>query len=217
MGDITYEVSVSPDPREIELELLQVAHNLENVQKPLVGAARILADDTKERFETETDPEGNEWIPLDEEYLTNKLSLGYPADILHRTGAMEKAATDIAAYRVVGDSVFFDTSGLPSYATLHQTGSGDAENVGVAALHRFRSRDDEEYRRMEGGPHSSTGIGRGQALPARPFIGMSEEAEGKIWALFDLWFEESTNIYIKPSGQIQQRLSSGRFGPRVIL
>lgn len=219
LGTISLNISVSPDPREIELELMQVAGNLENTTPPLLASARVLADDTQERFTTETDPDGNEWIPLDEEYLTNKLSLGYPPDILHRTGDLERDATNIANYRVVGDSVFFDTSGLPPYGILHQTGVGDPQDVGIAALHRFRSRDDEEYRRMEGGPHSSTGVGRGNALPARPFLGMSEEAEGKAWAIFDLWFDEAltpaTTPYIHPGGTVQERIG-GKFGPKII-
>lgn len=198
---------------------MEVANNLENTAEPLLAASRILAEDTQERFTIETDPDGNEWIPLDEEYLASKLSLGYPPDILHRTGDLEKAATDIAAYKIVGDSIFFDTSGLPSYGLLHQTGSGEEGNIGAAALHRFRSRDDEEYRRAEGGPHSSLGIGRGNALPARPFIGMSEAAEEKTWALFDLWFDEAitpaTKPYVHPTGGIQSRIG-GRFGPKIV-
>lgn len=219
VGDITLQITSVPNPYDIQLELAQVAADLENLRPPLAASARILAEDTQERFDTETDPDGNPWIPLDEEYLTNKLSLGYPPDILHREGLLEKAATNIAAYRVVGDSVFFETSGLPSYGLIHQTGSGE-ENVGLAARHRFAARNEEGYAKREGGAHSSTGIGTGNALPARPFIGMSEEAEGKIWEVFDLWFDEAltpaTKPYIHPTGGIQSRIG-GRFGPKIIL
>lgn len=218
VGDINLQISVAPDPYQIQLELERVAGNLERLGPPLAASARILADDTQQRFDTETDPDGNAWIPLDEEYLANKLSLGYPPDILHRTGDLETAATNIKAFRIVNDSVFFETSGLPPYGLTHQVGSGDAGDVGAAALHRFRAGDDEEYRRAEGGPHSSQGIGRGNALPRRPFIGMSEEAEGKIWEVFDLWFADATNIAIHPTtGVVQERSPSGRFGPKIIL
>ena len=217
VGDIQLQIISVPDPKDIQLELERVAANLEHLGPPLAASARILADDTQERFDTETDPDGDPWIPLDEEYLTSKISLGYPEDILHRTGDLERSATQIGAYKIVGNSVFFDTSGLPSYGILHQVGSGDPGNVGEGARHRFRSKDDPAYRKELGGPHSSMGIGSGNALPARPFIGMSEHAEEKIWAAFDLWFDEATSIHIGSTGTIQQRLPSGRFGPKVIL
>lgn len=217
VGDIQLSITSVPDPKEIQLELERIAGNLENLEKPLLASARILAEDTQERFDTETDPDGDPWIPLDEEYLTSKRSLGYPDDILHRTGSLERSATQISAYRIVGNSVFFDTSGLPSYGTLHQTGSGDEANVGLASRHRFRAATEDDYARTEGGPHSNLGVGRGQALPPRPFLGMSEAAEEKIWAAFDLWFDEATNVFIGQTGTIQQRLPSGQFGPKIIL
>src|SRR5258708_34276366 len=93
VGDIQLQITSVPDPKEIQLELERIAGNLENIHGPLVASARILADDTQQRFDTETDPDGNSWIPLDEDYLTNKLSLGYPPDILHREGTLEKTAT----------------------------------------------------------------------------------------------------------------------------
>jgi len=217
VGDIQLQITSIPDPKDIQLELERVAANLEDISKPLLASARILADDTQERFDTETDPDGDPWIPLDEEYLTSKRSLGYPDDILHREGTLERSATQISAYKIIGNSVFFDTSGLPPYGTLHQVGSGDEANVGLASRHRFRASTEPDYSRTEGGAHTNLGVGRGKALPARPFIGMSQEAEGKIWAAFDLWFDEATNIYIKPSGQLQQRMPSGQFGPKVIL
>jgi phage gpG-like protein len=217
VGEIQLQIVAIPDPKDIQLELERIAGQLENMGPPLAASARILAEDTQERFDTETDPDGDPWIPLDEEYLTNKISLGYPEDILHRTGDLERSATQISAYKIVGNSVFFDTSGLPSYGLLHQIGSGDEANIGLASRHRFRAATEPEYSRVEGGSHSNLGVGRGQALPARPFIGMSEKAEEKIWAAFDLWFDEATNIFIGQSGNIQQRLPSGRFGPRIIL
>lgn len=217
VGDIQLSIVSVPDPREIQLELERIAGHLENTKEPLAASARILAEDTQERFDTETDPDGNAWIPLDEEYKANKVSLGYPEDILRRTGSLEHAATQVSAYRIIGDSVFFDSSGLPSYGLIHEVGSGDEADVGYAAVHRYRVKDDSEYARLEGGAHTNLGIGRGKALPPRPFLGMSEEAEAKIWKVFDLWFDEATNIYIGPTGIIQQRLPSGQFGPKVVL
>lgn len=213
-GDIKLTIEASPDPYQIELELMRIAGELENLGPPLLASARILGDDTKERFITETDPDGDPWIPLDKDYLSNKLSLGYPENILHRTGDLEQRATQFGAMRVVGDSVFFDTSVLPSYGLIHQTGSG-ADNAGLASRHKSAVVNEPGYKEREGGSHESLGIGRGEALPARPFIGMSEEAEGKLYKFFDIWFDEATQIKIGSSGVVQQSIA-GRFGPKVI-
>ncbi len=183
----------------------------------MVAAATIAREDMQEHFDSETGPDGDHWLPLDEDYLASKQSLGYPDDILHRTGDLEHAATSPSAFKVVGDSIFFDASGLPAYGLIHQTGSG-VENVGIASQHRYAAKFEEGYAKREGGAHSNIGIGRGNALPARPFIGMSEEAEAKVWAAFDLWFDEATSIAIHPgTGVVQQRLPSGQFGPKIVL
>lgn len=220
VGNITLEIMASDDIFDAEVMLLQIAGNLEDRVEPLLASAKLLAEDTQHRFDTETDPDGEPWMPLDEEYLAHKISLGYPDDILHRTGELERTATDPDAYIITEDSISFDTSKLPPYGLLHQTGSG-TENAGLASRHRFAARNEEGYGAREGGPHSGQGLGRGNALPARPFLGMSEEVEGKVWDLFDLWFEDATNpgssLYIHPSGTIQGRTSTGRFSSRIVL
>lgn len=215
-GDIVVHTDIIPNPSDIEIQLLQIASNLEGLRFPLAASARIARDDMQERFDNEEDPNGDKWISLDEDYLTSKQSLGYPDDILHRTGDLENAATGSTAFRIVGDSLFFDSSVLPKYGLIHQTGSG-TENVGLASRHRAAVKNEPGYKDREGGSHSNTGIGRGNALPARPFIGMSEEAEGKVWDIFDLWFEKATNIAINPrTGAVQERIA-GRFGPKIVL
>lgn len=215
-GDtIKFNIEVAPDPYDIQLQLTEIAGQLENLGPPLLAASRILSEDMKQRFLTQTDPDGDPWIPLDEEYLASKVSLGYPENILHRTGQLEEAATSLGAMRIVGDSVFFDSSVLPSYGLIHQTGSG-ADNVGDASRHRFAVKNEPGYKNREGSGHADLGIGRGNALPARPFVGMSEEAEGKLWKLFDMWFDESTQLKIGSSGTVQQSIG-GRFGAKVII
>lgn len=225
-GDIQIQILESGF-EEAELELAQIALELEDRAGPLIASARILADGTQRMFDTETDPDGEPWTPLDEEYLENKISLGYPEDILHRTGALEKAATNIDAFIVTEDAMFLDVSGLPEYGLLHQTGSG-SENAGLAARHRAAAKNEPGYAKREGGAHSNTGIGTGNALPARPFIGMSEETEGSLLTLFDLWFEKATHtaeggeqfgagIAIHPTTGIVQQRIGGKFGPKIIL
>jgi phage gpG-like protein len=232
---------------EAEQELFSIADALGAIGVPLEESAVIARNDMKRRFDTETDPDGDQWVALDPEYLASKISLGYPADILRRTEGfpLETAATNPEAFKVVGDSVYFDTSGLPFYGLYHQTGSG-TENVGNARDYRERFAAMKSAGATSKGEsaHDSMGIGRGMALPRRAFIGLSQDAEVEVIAVFDKWFEEATHtgfdfveeeyhytpppasssttrdfsdptkFYVRPSGTVQQRIG-GRFGPKV--
>lgn len=217
---------------EAELELLTISAELGDVDTPLRGVIGIMRDDMAIRFETETDPDGNEWIPLDEEYLASKVNLGYPESILTRTSDLRKAATSIESWYVEDGVLFFTTENLPEYGPLHQTGSGEATNVGIAARHRARVTNEPGYGKEVGYGHTGLGIGRGNALPARPFIGMSEEAELEAGILFEKWFDSATHtggagFKVGSHGHAQQIVSGvdpttgkkfgGRFGPRVKL
>jgi phage gpG-like protein len=56
-------------------------------------------------------------------------------------------------------------------------------------------------------------------VPQRAFIGLSDEAEAEITALFDQWYDNAGLLYIRPSGVIQTRVPTGRgretvFGPK---
>lgn len=206
------------EPSEAADQLLQLAGYLEDTERPLLGAARIARSDTQKRFDTETDPDGTPWIELDPDYLEYKLSEGFPENILVRTDRMRRAAVSEGAWLVDNDTLFFDPSGLPFYAALHQSGVGE-ENVGVARDMRERQRAVSNREGTKGGKDVGMGIGRGNALPARPFIGLSDEAVNEIAYLFDLWFEESREIFVHPhTGTTQRWQFRGNvrlFGPKL--
>lgn len=226
-GEIELFGSWVPDPNEPAVaadQLLQLAGYLEDTEKPLLSAATIAERDTQRRFDTETDPDGTPWIALDPDYLEWKESSehGNPG-ILQLTERMRKAATSPGAWQVVGnDTLVFDPSGLPLYAYMHQRGSG-AQNVGRALTHRESVRFQREHGKLTegatGSAKDSLGIGRGNALPARPFIGLSEEAVNEIAFLFDLWFDAKDEVFIHPmTGSAQRWQFRGNvrlFGPKV--
>lgn len=180
-------------PDDAAAQMLQLAGYLENTEEPLLEAAGIARADTQRRFDTETDPDGIEWIPLDPDYKAYKVGQGYPEEILQRTQQMMHAATSPGAWKVENDTLFFDPSGLPSYAMLHQIGNDPEGRAGEAAHHReltrFRRESGEGIEKGES-QKMGLGIGRGQALPARPFIGLSEEGINEIASMFDLWFDQ---------------------------
>jgi hypothetical protein len=209
------------DPETVSEEMLGLAGYLENTAVPLLFAREYAIADTRERFETETDPSGTPWIDLDPDYLEEKIAAGKPADqILVRDGFLEQAATSEAAWLISDELLVFNPSVLPFYGAYHQTGTGD--NATIAA---FRAKK-EEWRSKnagsKGGKHLG-GMGRGQNLPRRAFIGLSEGAVGLIFAEFDEWFQEGVDYYFggtttfkhtkgPHAGKTQTKVG-GRFGP----
>lgn len=206
-------------PEDDEQALLIVAGYLDNVEMPLLASLGIAREDTERRFTTETDPDGTPWHPLDEEYLAKKTREGYPEDILHRDGDLEETAP--SGWKIVGNTLFYDASGLPDYALAHQSGSGNSSDWGLAADHRTRIKAlrtsgtrGPEHKGDYG--HASLDIGRGNALPPRPFIGLSIIAVEEMAVVFDAWFDEAVEVFYNPRTRImQERGPGGRFGARV--
>jgi hypothetical protein len=193
---------------------MRIAEALEDMTKPMLAAQAISRADMHVRFDTDSDPDGNHWVSLDPDYARKKESMGGdPNDILTFSGAGEAAATSEAAFPIDGNTLFFNTSVLPEYMLYHQHGSGEGSNAGFAAEFRERVRagvmDEGES------SHVSLGIGRGNALPKRPFIGVSEKAQLQIIEVFDLWFDAATSLSISKGGIVQERGPGGRFGKRL--
>lgn len=182
--------------------LLELAGYLENVEAPLRVAKRIAINDMKDRFQTETDPEGNKWHSLAEKYSEWKVRhRGDAHPILTLDGDLKKAATKSSAWSVSADSLFINTSQLPEYWSAHQFGDGygDFFHTGNADTAHLPNAE---------GTHN---------LPPRPFIGLSANAVDDIIDAFDLWFEEGLNLAVSGSGTVQTRTSLGRFGPKPII
>lgn len=185
--------------------LFQLAQYIERTEVPMQAAKRIAQEDMSKRFETETDPEGNKWQDLNIRYADwkEKKHPGLPILTLFRKGrseALRTKATKDSAFSVSHDSVFFSTSDLPIYWRKHQFGHSGS------TVSYFDKKHKEQ----------SFTVGE---VPARPFIGLSVEAEEKITEIFDLWLgagsEEAQKKYAISSHGILQHRIRGRFGPKV--
>lgn len=223
-GDILVTATADfDDLLQGETLMLEIAGELDAMNETVMRAARAIAiEDMEERFATQTSPDNDPWAALDPEYLKSKRAAGFPDSILQRTGKTKEAATDPLAWRIVDNTLFFDPSVLPStdegwtYGLLHQEGTGEG-NAGARARilsGGYTKEEIEEYRSSDGG----FGIGSGLALPARPWIGMSEVAEARLWNLFEKWFNAigegggSRFPFVHPSGTVQSRTPTGQFG-----
>lgn len=200
--------------------LLKLAGYLEELTPPIRAAKQILKQDTQQRFDSQTTPNGENWTPLDPDYSVYKESLGHGGDpILTLSGRLRRQASSEDAWMVGADSIFFNFGAVPNYGVWHQGGVGDAENVGIAAGMRElvdASRASGGATSSEGGRKESLGIGRGKALPARPFVGASEEAELQILEVFDMWFDVGVRrtINISRAGIVSERVG-GRISNQI--
>lgn len=209
-GNVNTMLRWSPDPDDVAAALVSVAGYLDNLRPPLLASRRVVQQDIQERFDTQTDPEGNAWAPLSESYLEWKASVGANTDILRLFGPLEEGATAPTTF-VIDEhegQLYFDTGNLPDYWAVHQVGT--RTSAGVAAELSRRAAAVLGLEEEDEG----TGAGRGLNTPARPYIGVSADAEDRIFNIFDIWFFEGMQVKVSSAGVVQHS-PGGRFGAPV--
>ena len=199
---------------DLALGFVKLAEYVEETALPLKAAEAIAKADIHQRFQTHEDPEGDGWQELSPRTVRRKASSPtlrtFPEDILTHTGLMEKKATADEAFSIYDDQLVWSSEHMPPYWGVHQYGSGEFDEQEVTEF-------------VKGKGQVATGKvlkfatteGRGQATPARPFIGLSQEAEGQIVGVFDAWYDEGVNIAINPRTGVAQERIGGRFGRRL--
>lgn len=206
-----------PDLDVIETELLEIEGYLKNIEAPLLLSKGILQNDIRMRFETKVDPDGTPWTQWSQNYAKYR-ELNYPeGGILVRTGELEQAATGEKAFVVSDAGIFFNTAGMPEYWLWNQEGAQRGQGVGegeVQALAALTGKSEEQARAeiaREGNAGTNT-------LPARPFVGVSFEAEIEVVELFDQWFDGAITLGTSTKGKVFGRHSyrgpGGRFVKR---
>jgi phage gpG-like protein len=201
-----------PDPEVIAQELFKLASDTEDWAVPLAKTRQLFIENTDLHFETETDPAGNKWTALDPVYLKRKLDDGWPADILTRTGALRAKATSEAAWLIEDRSIVFDEAVLPFYGGIHQAGTANAE--ATAVLDKLRR--GQTITITEAGVALS-GVGAGQNLPKRMFIGLDEFAILEAEEIFLNWLNGLVEQDISTSANEFRTAAGGFIGVRTDL
>lgn len=178
-----------PDPVVFADAIITVEESLRDRSVPLLAAREFTQEDIRDRFETETDPDGvpwDKWAQSYKEYAENFPNIG----ILRQTGELYDAASSSAAFIINSDTVFYDSGYMPERGVWHQ----------------------------EGRPARTTRGGTANPLPARPFLGLSDSARLLIFATFADWFDRSIDLFVTARGRMGRRHSMrgdlGRFIPR---
>jgi len=190
-----------PDPEVVAQELIETAGRLEDRSDPLLISREIAIQDMQERFKTKSDPDGKAWVKWAPSYapIAERVNKG---GLLERDQIMKDAATSPGAYPVTESSVFFSTAGLPPYWLWIQQGTGGTRV--------FRAGEKSPIGELKS-DLTFGGEGRGNAMPPRPFVGVSFEAQLQIVEVFDQWFEGAVTMGVSSKGKVFAR--HARRGP----
>jgi phage virion morphogenesis protein len=153
---------------EITAALERLSRSLTNMTPVMQDVGELMVRSTKLRFTEGRSPEGAAWLP--------------------------KSATTLAAYQARGDRMdfrpLFGPSGRLSSEIFYEVGAGgDSVEVGsnliYAAVMQFGAAQGAFGSTSRGGP-----IPWG-SIPARPFLGVSEDDRTNILASIDEWLQSS--------------------------
>lgn len=151
---------------EITAALERLSGLLTNLTPVMQDIGDLMVRSTKQRFTEGVSPEGTAWLP--------------------------KSPTTLAAYQARGDRMdfrpLFGPSGRLSSEIFYETGPGGASveigsNLIYAAVMQFGAGQGAFGTTSRGGP-----IPWGP-IPARPFLGVSEEDRVNILATIEEWLE----------------------------
>lgn len=197
-GDVVVHVDVSPSLESIESELLEVAGNLEDTYRPMLVSKNLAQENVQEHFDTESGPDGFQWLALNEDYLRIKSAAGYDERILRRTGALEAAAVSDEAYIVTPQGLWFNWDALPMTEDGHNIGK--LQQTDFSGLDEKRSKDSSS---------------QGRTRIARPFVGLNAYMEDSFIKVFDIWFDEAIDVVVNPRTGVMQHFEGNKFGKKV--
>jgi hypothetical protein len=188
---------------------METALALEDRSGPLALSREVAIRDTHEHFEKEESPEGRSWAPWAESYAKRTKSSGI---LKGETGDLQSSVTAPSAYPATDDSLFFNANVMPDYGFMNYFGSGGTIDL----------RKGESHPSFAGGDPAAEDIvlkgdGRGNALPARPMVGVSFEAQLQIAEIFEAWFDGAITGTFMRRGRVTafKRGPGGKFAKQV--
>lgn len=185
MLPVTIDFYFAPNPIVVANAIEKAAARLEDLREPLLLSRNLVSASIKRRFETETDPNEDAWTPWSRSYSRYNSE----GKILTLTGALAREAPDISRMHITGHDLFYEGSDLPSYGMAHQEGA-----------ERARYSNPEMSASVEKELAAFGESIEGNMLPARPFIGVDDEAGEAIYILFDRWVAETIEIGVFSKG-----------------
>jgi phage gpG-like protein len=202
-GSIDFlEIEWDVDPRITAAAFTELAEEIDrDLVQPAVAARQVIMDDVREHFEREEAPSGERWAPWAPSYAPRAQSENI--GILRKTEDLYDATQEITSWPIIGNDIWVNTATWPDYWRIHQQGGLIMSTQTM--IRRMRRRRAKE--------EGASDHGR---IPARPYIGLSEDAELVVFGVYDFWFQGKLRIITQRStGLAQFQMPSGRIGKRI--
>lgn len=208
---VSVETYWAPDPILVAKELNQVADNLSSFAPALAASREVIVRDIRSHFEQEEEPGGAKWPPWSRNYQ-DYASRHNTGGILVQTGSMMRAVTSRRSWQVTGHEVFADTA-------LWEVPNQKGQTNQRWAWHQEGRDRSHPVQAANEALLAQSGLGlegeaEGNRLPARPFVGISEDAEFEIFDILDEFVDTSFQVATHPITGVTQRRIGGRFGPK---
>ncbi|PTV94028.1 phage virion morphogenesis protein [Rhodobacter aestuarii] len=146
---------------------------MENPQPFYASVGERLLSSTRDRFETQTDPQGAPWVSLAPRTIKQRQKRGQLPLTILRSNSKGMAGSSLAGsinYIASAEEVRIGSPKV--YAAIHQLGGTiqKPESSRYMVGRRFAKRSEEGGREVKIKAHTIT-------IPARPYIGISPEDE----------------------------------------
>lgn len=167
---------------------MDVHDALRGTYVPLAAIASEVREDIKERFATRTGPDGAPWDEWSDNY--ELAAMAYTnIGMLRRDDWLYEAVTGPDAIVVTNDTLFFNETAMANIPI-----SGDKEGGEMRG-----------FWHQEGLPDRKARGGADNPLPARPFLGLTEETRVFVLTAFEEWFNKAIMLFPKKGGGTGQR------------
>jgi phage virion morphogenesis protein len=151
-------IQIKVDDSELQSAFAQLTQRMDDLQPVMTSIGEYMVRATDDRFRNQQDPEGNPWAPLSAATLAVKRN----NKILTERGRLRGSIT----YKATSNSVEIGTNLI--YAPTHQFGA------------TIRAKN-KKYLYWKGASHPVKEV----VIPARPFLGVSEQDEQKILGIIE--------------------------------
>lgn len=170
MSGISITAQLSSEAAQARLS--DILGRLSDLSPFFKNVGEELVKSTKARFQSQTDPEGTPWVPLSPAYARAKLK-GRKGVNAGRILSLDGILGDNITAQPTATEVRIGSAAV--YAAIHQLGGTISKAAGTRQSdgRRFAKAGD---RTVGIGAHSIT-------IPARPYLGISDEDEAEIFSL----------------------------------
>lgn len=178
-------IGVIFDEAKLLRDLQSITKSVQDLTTPMKAVGEYLTNQTRDRFDSQTAPDGTPWQPLSANYKARKKR---NQDRILTLSAILRRSIH---YRAQRREVVVGTDRI--YGAVHQMGFSGI--VDVRAFRRENKRNDV-YANADGKRRKiASGVGfvrahtRFMRMPARPYIGLSNQDYNEIPRIFTRWLE----------------------------